>query len=87
MEGSFDYILLSGGLEKESNYKRYINQLYQYLEKDGVIIVQSSEKKQVDWFEKQYKGVERVEEQEFLCCKDQTQTQYIAFCKKVERNP
>ncbi len=87
LEGSFDYILLSGGLEKESNYKRYINQLYQYLEKDGVIIVQSSEKKQVDWFEKQYKGVERVEEQEFLCCKDQTQTQYIAFCKKVERNP
>ncbi len=82
LEGEFDYILLSGGLEGNLNYQEYLERFYQYLTKHGVIIFQSSEKSQVDWFEQQYRGVKRAQDREMVCCKEEEQIQYYAFCKK-----
>lgn len=81
LRGTFDYILVSGGLERNQKYKSILHQLEQYLIKDGVMIVQSSEKDQIDWFERQHMDVERVEYNDFLCCQDRMQVQYGAFCK------
>ncbi len=84
LRGNFDYIIVSGGLEGNQNYKKYLGQLEQYLVKDGVMIVQSADKKQIDWYEQQHNHTERVESTEFLCCKEESQTQYSVFYKKTE---
>lgn len=84
LRGNFDYIIVSGGLEGNRNYKKYLRQLEQYLVKDGIMIFQSSDKEQVDWYEQQHNHTERVESIEFLCCKEECQTQYSVFYKKTE---
>lgn len=84
LEGTFDYIILSGGLEENHCYQKYLEWLYQHLEEDGIFIFQSSEKSQTDWFEKQYREVKRIETHELLCCKEESQIRYCVFCKKTK---
>ncbi len=84
LKGNFDYIMVSGGLEGNRNYKKYLKQLEQYLVKDGIMIFQSSDKTQVDWYEQQHNNTERVENMDFLCCKEERQIQYCIFYKKTE---
>lgn len=84
LKGKFDYIMVSGGLEGNRNYKNYLRQLEQYLVKDGIMIFQSPDKTQADWYEQQHKNTERVENMEFLCCKEESQIQYCVFYKQIE---
>lgn len=87
LTGTFDYIIVSDGLEKNQNYKIYLKQLEQYLIKDGIMVFQSSDKKQIDWYEQQHKNAERLEHMDldFLCCKEEMRIQYSIFYKQIEK--
>ena len=56
----------------------------QYLVKDGVMIFQSLDKRQADWYKQQHNQAERVESMDFLCCREERQMQYCVFYKQTE---
>lgn len=81
LKGKFDYIMFGGVDVSEELFKKICQHLFQFLERHGTFILQTTREEQADWFEKQYKNVIRVKISIPKCCSKENILYYFAFCE------
>lgn len=83
IEGSFDYIIICGDIEQEIAYQEYVKRLYDMLEKEGILIFESSDIAQVLWFQETYNIKEKILiDSEVSYLKEENKTIYISYVRK-----
>lgn len=78
-----DYIIVCDGLEQTERYPVYITRLYELLTDGGILIIQSVQKKVIDWMTRTYPTAQVVNgDTRFPCGQAQQLALFQAFCKK-----
>lgn len=67
-EEMFDYILIEYGLENEKRWQKHLQMVWQYVQREGYLVVQIQNERQGRWIVQNFRDVKTVESNHVAGC-------------------